>query len=79
VLQIFIALKKSIALAGFGPATFGSSGKHNNHYTTKVAKMLGWFLKLVHDCFFLHLFQFIIYFKTFVICVLFVWLTQEYC
>jgi hypothetical protein len=27
VLQIFIALKKSIALAGLEPATFGSSGK----------------------------------------------------
>jgi hypothetical protein len=31
VLRIFIALKKSIALAGFEPATFGSSGKHTNH------------------------------------------------
>jgi hypothetical protein len=29
VLRIFIAL------AGFEPATFGSSGKHTNHYTTK--------------------------------------------
>jgi hypothetical protein len=28
--------KKSIALAGFEPATFGSSGKHTNHYTTKA-------------------------------------------
>jgi hypothetical protein len=36
VLRIFIALKKSIALAGFEPATFGSSGKHTNHYTTKA-------------------------------------------
>jgi hypothetical protein len=32
----FITLKKSIALAGFEPATFGSSGKHNNHTTTKA-------------------------------------------
>jgi hypothetical protein len=30
VLRIFIAL------AGFEPATFGSSGKHSNHYTTKA-------------------------------------------
>jgi hypothetical protein len=36
VLWIFITLKRSIALAGFEPATFGSSGKHTNHYTTKV-------------------------------------------
>jgi hypothetical protein len=36
VLRIFIALKKSVALAGFDPATFGSSGKHTNHYTTKA-------------------------------------------
>jgi hypothetical protein len=38
VLRIFIALKKSIALAGFEPATFGSSGKHTNHYTTKATR-----------------------------------------
>jgi hypothetical protein len=36
VLRIYIALKKSIVLAGFEPATFGSSGKHTNHYTTKA-------------------------------------------
>jgi hypothetical protein len=36
VLPIFIALIKSIALAGFETATFGSSGKHTNHYTTKA-------------------------------------------
>jgi hypothetical protein len=36
VLRIFIALKKSIASAGFEPATVGSSGKHTNHYTTKA-------------------------------------------
>jgi hypothetical protein len=35
VLRIVIALKKSIALAGFEPATFGSSDKYTNHYTTK--------------------------------------------
>jgi hypothetical protein len=35
VLRIFIALK-SIALAGFKPATFGSSGKHTNQNTTKA-------------------------------------------
>jgi hypothetical protein len=32
----FLSLLKSIALAGFEPATFMSSGKHTNHYTTKV-------------------------------------------
>jgi hypothetical protein len=36
VLRIFIALKKYIALGGFEPATFGSSGKHTNHFTTKA-------------------------------------------
>jgi hypothetical protein len=36
VLRIFIALKKSIALAGFEPANLGSSGKHTNHYTTEA-------------------------------------------
>jgi hypothetical protein len=36
VLRIFIALKKSVALAGFEPATFGPCGKHTNHYTTKA-------------------------------------------
>jgi hypothetical protein len=29
-------LKKSIALTGFEPVTFGSSDKHTNHYTTKA-------------------------------------------
>jgi hypothetical protein len=32
----FLSPLKSIALAGFEPATFGSSGKHTNHYTTKA-------------------------------------------
>jgi hypothetical protein len=33
---------KSIALAGFEPATFGSSGKNINHYTTNsTATMIG--------------------------------------
>jgi hypothetical protein len=36
VLRIFIALQKSIVLAGLEPATFGSSSKHINHYTTKA-------------------------------------------
>jgi hypothetical protein len=41
VLQIFITLKKkSVALAGFEPAIFGSSGKHTNHYTTAVTGVL---------------------------------------
>jgi hypothetical protein len=39
VVRIFIALKKSIALAGFEPATFVSSGKHTNHYTTKATEL----------------------------------------
>jgi hypothetical protein len=38
VLRIFIAVKKSIALAGFEPVTFGSSGNHTNHYTIKATK-----------------------------------------
>jgi hypothetical protein len=36
VMRIFIALIKSIASAGFEPATLGSSGKHTNHYTTEA-------------------------------------------
>jgi hypothetical protein len=39
VLRILIALKKSIVLSGFEPATFGSSGKHTNHYATKAATL----------------------------------------
>jgi hypothetical protein len=39
VLQIFIALKKSIASAGFDPATLGSSGSYTNHYTTEATKI----------------------------------------
>jgi hypothetical protein len=34
VLQIFVALRKSIASAGFEPANLGSSGKHAKHYAT---------------------------------------------
>jgi hypothetical protein len=41
VLRIFIALKKSIALAGFEPANFGSSGKHINYHTTKATVVTG--------------------------------------
>jgi hypothetical protein len=36
VLQIIITLESLIALAKFEPMTLGSSGKHTNHYTTKV-------------------------------------------
>jgi hypothetical protein len=36
VLRIFIALKNPSPLPGFEPATFGSSGQHTNHYTTKA-------------------------------------------
>jgi hypothetical protein len=32
----FYRPEKSITLAGFKLAIFGSSGKHTNHYTTKV-------------------------------------------
>jgi hypothetical protein len=32
----FYRPKESVALARFEPTTFGSSGKHTNHYTTKV-------------------------------------------
>jgi hypothetical protein len=42
VLRIFIALKTSITLARFEPATFGSSGKHTNHYTTKATTVGYW-------------------------------------
>jgi hypothetical protein len=35
MLQIFIALKNSSPLAGFEPMNLGSSGKHDNRYTTK--------------------------------------------
>jgi hypothetical protein len=36
VLRIFIALKNPSLWPGFEPATFGSSGQHTNHYTTKA-------------------------------------------
>jgi hypothetical protein len=36
VLRVFIALKNSIASAGFESATLGSSGKHTSHYTTEM-------------------------------------------
>jgi hypothetical protein len=36
VLRIFIAIKKFIALVAFEPASFGSSGKHTNHYATEA-------------------------------------------
>jgi hypothetical protein len=32
----FYRQKKTIAFAGLEPATFGCSGKHTNHYTTKA-------------------------------------------
>jgi hypothetical protein len=38
VLQIFIALKNPSPWPGLAPATFGSSGQHTNHYTTKVTQ-----------------------------------------
>jgi hypothetical protein len=36
VLRIFIALKNPSPWQGFEPVTFGSSGQHTNHYTTKA-------------------------------------------
>jgi hypothetical protein len=36
VLRICIALKNPSPWSGFEPATFGSSGQHTNHYTTKA-------------------------------------------
>jgi hypothetical protein len=36
VLRIFIALKIPSPWLGFELATFGSSGQHTNHYTTKA-------------------------------------------
>jgi hypothetical protein len=38
VLRIFIALKNPSPWSGFETATFGSSGKHINHYTTKATR-----------------------------------------
>jgi hypothetical protein len=40
VLRIFIALKNPSPWLDFEPATFGSSGQHTNHYTTKVTQMI---------------------------------------
>jgi hypothetical protein len=41
VLRIFIALKNPSQWSGFEPTTFGSSGQHANHYTTKaIIKLL---------------------------------------
>jgi hypothetical protein len=36
VLQILIAIKKSIASALFEPANLGANVKHANHYTTEA-------------------------------------------
>jgi hypothetical protein len=40
VLRIFIALKNPSPWPAFEPATFGSSGQHTNHYTTKVTILM---------------------------------------
>jgi hypothetical protein len=37
--RIFIALKNPSLWPGFEPATFGSSGQHTNHYTTKATSV----------------------------------------
>jgi hypothetical protein len=34
----FVAIKNPSSSAGFQPANFGSSGKHDNHYTTDGGK-----------------------------------------
>jgi hypothetical protein len=36
VLQVFIDFKNQFPRLGFEPTTFGSSGQHTNHYTTKA-------------------------------------------
>jgi hypothetical protein len=36
----FLLPLKYIALAGFEPASFVSSGKHTNYYTTKVTNYI---------------------------------------
>jgi hypothetical protein len=38
VLRIFIALKNPSPWPDFEAATFGSSGQHTNHYTTKATQ-----------------------------------------
>jgi hypothetical protein len=38
VLRIFIALKNPSPWPGFETATFGSSGQHTSHYTTKATR-----------------------------------------
>jgi hypothetical protein len=41
-MRIFIALKNPSPRPGFEPATFKSSDKHTNQYTTEVNSTLGW-------------------------------------
>jgi hypothetical protein len=40
VLRIFITLKNPSPWLDFEAATFGSSGQHTNHYTTKATQMI---------------------------------------
>jgi hypothetical protein len=40
VLRIFIALKNPYLWPGFETETFGSSGQHANHYTTKAINFI---------------------------------------
>jgi hypothetical protein len=42
----FLSPLKSIALAEFEPANFGSSSKHTNHYTTKATEAR--YLSIIH-------------------------------
>jgi hypothetical protein len=39
MLRIFIALKNPSPWPGFETATFGSSGQHTNHYTSKATNI----------------------------------------
>jgi hypothetical protein len=47
VLRIFIALKNPSLWPDLEPATFGSSGQHTNHYTTKATNFYRILYKLV--------------------------------
>jgi hypothetical protein len=47
VLRIFIALKNPPPWSGFEGATFGSSGQHTNHYTTKATNSAYHCLKML--------------------------------
>jgi hypothetical protein len=58
VLWIFIALKNPSPWSGFEHATFGSSGQHTNHYTTKTTHVLFMVNKVALSRFFSDFFGF---------------------